>query len=59
MVSKEDMRKAVRIFKDSKGAVQMKIDWLMRTKGFTYAECLEAMNEATENALLKSAGVWD
>jgi hypothetical protein len=59
MVSKEDMRKAVRIFKDGKGTVQMKIDWLMRTKGFTYVECLEAMNEATDNALLKSAGVWD
>lgn len=58
MVTTEEIKKAVGFFKLKKGTVQQKIDYLMRKRGFTYIECLEAMNEAGDNALLKSAGVY-
>ena len=59
MVSEKDMKKAVMFYKKAKGTVQQINAFLMEKKGFTFTECLEAMNTATENALLKSAGVWD
>lgn len=58
MVTESDRRKAIKIFKEAKGTVQMKIAFLMKKKGFSYVDCLDAMNEAGDNALLKSAGVY-
>jgi len=59
MATQEDLRKAVKLYKDRKmgGTVQMKNQWLMNEKGFTFQECLEAMNMATNGEVLRSAGI--
>jgi len=56
MVSKDDIQKAAKIYKAKIGTIQMTNQFLMEQKGFTYTECLEAMNLASNGECLKA--IW-
>jgi len=55
MITSEDMKRAVRIYKEGPGTVQMKNKFLMEKKGFDYQDCLNALNIATGGLLVEVA----
>jgi len=54
MPSKEDMRKAVGIYNLPQGTIQQKNKFLMQEKGFSYTDCLEALNIASNGEVIEA-----
>jgi hypothetical protein len=46
MVTETEFNKAVGLYKDPQGSVQHTNRFLMDKKGFTFAECYDAMQQA-------------